>query len=55
MHIGICAHLSKTQHKFGIYASGESNQPVSKDLVFEPLQLQNLRELYGEYYYSVIS
>ena len=54
-HKGICAHLSKTQRKFGIYASGESNQPVSQDLVFEPLQLQNLSELYGEYYYSIIS
>ena len=41
-HIGICAHLSKTQHKFGIYASGESSQPVSQDLLFEPLQLQNI-------------
>ena len=54
-HIGICAHLSKTQHNFGIYASGESNQPVSQDLVFEPFQLQNLGELYGEYYYSIIA
>ena len=52
--IGICAHLSKTQHNFGIYASGESNQPVSQDLVFEPFQLQNLGELYGEHYYSII-
>ena len=54
-HIGICAHLSKTQHNFGTYASGESNQPDSQDLVFEPLQLQNQGELYGEYYYSIIS
>ena len=54
-HKGICAHLSKTQRKFGIYAFGESNQPVSQDLVFEPLQLQNLGELYREYYYSIIS
>ena len=47
--------VTKTQRKFGIYASGESNQPVSQDLVFEPLQLQNLGELYGECYYSIIS
>ena len=54
-HIGICAHLLKTQYKFGIYASGESNHPVSQDLIFEPLQLENIGELYGEYYYSIIS
>ena len=54
-HLGICAYLSKSQHKFGIYVSGESIQPVSQDLVFEPLQLQNVCELYGKHYYSIIS
>ena len=54
-HIGICAHLPKTQNKFGIYASGESNQPVSQDLVFEPLEMPYLDDLYGESYYSIIS